>query len=140
MKKQWVLFILLLALAAGCQSPFAETMVLLDEPVVEVNISESAGFGEINDDFLFSFNDKDTVEFFEKAITSAERKAGKADMSAPEYDLVVAYEGGLPSHAIYLWLGNENEASSMMYITDEETVYLTSPKTTKQLRELLLSE
>lgn len=132
--------VLLLVLASGCQSPFAETMVLLEEPIAEVNVSKSKGFGEINDDFLFSFNDDETIKIFEKAILSAERIDGKSNPSVPEYDLVVVYEDELPSHAIYLWLGDEDEASTMKYLTDEEVAYVTSAKTTNQLRELLISK
>jgi len=53
---------------------------------------------------------------------------------------MVAYDGGLPTHAIHLWLGEENEKSILMYMVGAEETYLTSSKTTNQLRELLLSE
>ncbi len=140
MKKYVLVMVLLLTLAAGCQSLSQETMVLLDEPIAEVNVSKSMGFGEINEDFLFNFNDDETIKIFEKAILGAKSINSKADLTEPEYDLVVVYEGELPSHAIYLWLGDENEESIMMYLTDEETAYMTSVKATNQLRELLLSE
>ena len=140
MKKYVLAMVLLITLATGCQSPFAETMVLLDEPIAEVHISKSMGFGEMNEDLLFNFNDDKTIEVFEKAIMGAERIADKVDLSEPEYNLAIVYEGGLPSHAIYLWLGDENEESMMMYLTNEETAYATSARATNHLRELLLSE
>ena len=140
MKKYVLVMVLLLTLAAGCQSLSQETMVLLDEPIAEVNVSKSMGFGEINEDLLFNFNDDETIKIFEKAILGAKSIDSKAGLTEPEYDIVVAYEGELPSHAIYLWLGDENEESIMMYLTDEETAYMTSVKATNQLRELLLSE
>jgi len=140
LKKYVLVMVLLLTLAAGCQSPFAETMVLLDEPIAEVNVSKSMGFGEINENLLFNFNDDETIKIFEKAILGAKSIDSKAGLTEPEYDIVVAYEGELPSHAIYLWLGDENEESMMMYLTDEETAYVTSTKATNQLRALLLSE
>lgn len=140
LKKYMLAIMLLLILASGCQSPFAETMVLLEKPIAEVNLSKSNGFGEINDDFIFKFNDDETIKVFEKAILSAEKIGGKSNRTVPDYDLVVVYEGGLPSHAIYLWLGNEDETSTMKYLTDEEVAYVTSAKTTNQLRELLISK
>ena len=72
--------------------------------------------------------------------TVGESINSKADLTEPEYDLVVVYEGELPSHAIYLWLGDENEESIMMYLTDEKTAYVTSTKATNQLRALLILE
>lgn len=140
MKKYVLVMLFLLTLTTGCQSLSQETMVLLDEPIAEVNVSKSMGFGEINENLLFSFNDDETIKIFEKAILGAKSINSKADLTEPEYDLVVVYEGELPSHAIYLWLGDENEESIMMYLTDEKTAYVTSTKATNQLRALLILE
>ena len=127
---------------AACQTDQAETMVLLDETVSEVKIAKSNGFGEMNEDIFLSFKDKKSLNIFEKAITTSVKQPGKADISEPEYDVMVEYEsdeGELPTHGIHLWLGKENEKSTFMYITDD-SVYLTSPQMTKKLRELILSE
>ncbi len=76
------------------------------------------------------------------ASTTAVKQPGKVDITKPEYDVMVEYkadEGELPTHGIHLWLGKENEKSTFMYITDD-SVYLTSPQMTKELRKLILSE
>ncbi|MED3572634.1 hypothetical protein [Cytobacillus praedii] len=127
---------------AACQTQQAETMVLLDEKIAEVKISESEGFEEMNQDIILSFKDKKSLDTFEKAITTAIKQRGKVDISEPEYDVMVEYEsdeGELPTHGIHLWLGKEDEKSTFMYITDDH-VYLTSTQMTKKLRELILSE
>lgn len=146
MSKKAIFSILLLICAvttmAACQTEQTETMVLLDEKISEVKLSKSNGFGEMNEDTLLTFKDKKSVKIFEKAITTAIKQPGKADISEPEYDVMVEYEsdeGELPTHGIHLWLGKENEKSTFMYITDD-SVYLTSPQMTKKLRELILTE
>ncbi|MFD5850802.1 MULTISPECIES: hypothetical protein [Cytobacillus] len=126
------------AMITGCQS--AETMVLLDEEVREIKVSKSEGLGGINDEESFiSFKDRKSIAVFEKAITSAVKQSGNADISKPKYDIAVEYKGELPSHGIHLWLGEDNEKSVFMYITDE-SVYLTSPEMTIKLRSLILSK
>jgi hypothetical protein len=145
MKHSIIILIFLSILTAGCQAPESapdsETMVLLDEKISAVNVSESNGFGGMNEEILHSFQDKASLRVFERAILTAVRQPGKADISAPEYDVMVEYqpEGEFPAHGIHLWLGSENERSTFMYIGDD-AVYLTSPAHTKKLRELILSE
>lgn len=53
---------------------------------------------------------------------------------------MVEYEGGFPTHAIHLWLGEENEKSTLMYMVGEGETYITSSKTTNQIRKLILSD
>ncbi|WP_019155164.1 hypothetical protein [Robertmurraya massiliosenegalensis] len=123
----------------ACQPNSGETMVLLDENVSGVVISESEGFGDMNLDIKLSFQDKESIRIFEKAITTAVEKS-KSVESPPDYDVMVEYEEGYPTHAIHLWLGGEDEPSIMKYITDETVAYETSPQMTNKLRELILSE
>lgn len=139
-----ILTILFVAITLiGCQLQQGETMVLLDEKVSEIKISESNGTGEMNEDIILFIKDKKSIDVFKKAITTAVKQPGEVKISEPDYDVMVEYEadeGGLPTHGMHLWLGKENEKSTLMYITDSSTVYLTSPKITKELRRLILSE
>ncbi|MCM3706930.1 MULTISPECIES: hypothetical protein [Cytobacillus] len=125
------------AIITGCQS--AETMVLLDEEIREIKVSKSEGLGGINEESFSSFKDRKSITVFEKAIKTAVKQSGNPDISAPQYDIAVEYKGNLPSHGIHLWLGENNENSTFMYITNGD-IYQTSPQMTKKLRSLILSD
>ncbi|MCJ8008619.1 hypothetical protein ACFFF5_08375 [Lederbergia wuyishanensis] len=138
----WVAPVICLLLLIGCQFRPTETMSLLDEKIAVVHISNSMGIGDMNEDILISFKDKQSLDIFEKAITSAVKKSGKVDLAEPEYDVMVEYksnEGDLPVHALHFWLGKENEKSTFMYMMDD-SVYHTSPQMTNKLRKLILSK
>ncbi|TSI02553.1 hypothetical protein [Lysinibacillus sp. BW-2-10] len=137
-----ILYALLLlagvSLIVGCQNSEDNTMVLLDEKVKEINVSKSGGIGDMNQDIIFSFNDEQAIEVFEKAIQTAVKQQSDSTETTPDYDVMVEYEEGLPTHAIHLWLGEEGEKSTLMYMVGEGETYLTSSKVTNQLRELML--
>jgi hypothetical protein len=134
-----VLLLLGLSIIVGCQHN-QENMVLLDEKVKEINIAKSGGVGDMNQDIFVSIDDRQSINMFEKAIKTAMKQKSDVNKANPDYDVMVEYEGGFPTHAIHLWLGEENEESILMYMVGEGETYLTSPKTTNDLRELILSE
>ena len=138
MKILYSLFLLAgLSLIVGCQNSDGTTMVLLDEKVKEVNVSKSNGVGDMNQNIILSFDDKESIKVFEKAIRTAVKQQSNINESKPDYDVMVEYVGGFPTHAIHLWLGDEGEKSILMYMVGGET-YLTSSKATDQMRELIL--
>ena len=138
MKILYSLFLLAgLSLIVGCQNSDGTTMVLLDERVKEINVSKSNGVGDMNQDIILSFDDKESIKVFEKAIRTAVKQQSNINESKPDYDVMVEYVGGFPTHAIHLWLGDEGEKSILMYMVGGET-YLTSSKATDQMRELIL--
>lgn len=61
----------------ACQSKQTETMVLLDEKISEVKISKSKGFGRMNEDVIVSFKDKESLDIFGNAITTAIKQPEK---------------------------------------------------------------
>ena len=124
----------------GCQNNQGNTMVLLDEKVKEINVSKSNGVGDMNQDIILSFGDKQSIKVFEKAIKTAVKQQSNNNEIKPDYDVMVEYDGEFPTHAIHLWLGEENEKSILMYMVGEGETYLTSSKATDQLRELIISE
>ena len=140
MKILYSLFLLVgLFFIVGCQNTDGTTMVLLDEKVKEINVSKSNGVGDMNQNIILSFDDKESIKVFEKAIRTAVKQQLNINESKPDYDVMVEYVGGFPTHAIHLWLGDEGEKSILMYMVGGET-YLTSSKATDQLRGLILSE
>ena len=140
MKILYSLFLLAgLSLIVGCQNSDGTTMVLLDERVKEINVSKSNGVGDMNQDIILSFDDKESIKVFEKAIRTAVKQQSNINESKPDYDVMVEYVGGFPTHAIHLWLGDDGEKSILMYMVGGET-YLTSSKATDQMRKLILLE
>lgn len=125
------------SLIIGCQSSQANTMDLLDASIKEINISPSKGTGDINQDIMFSFLDAQAVEVWETAITTAVKQNSDVIDTTPDYDVVVEYNEGYPAHAMHLWLGQENEKSTLMYLAEEDGPYLTSAALTNQLRKLI---
>ena len=134
MKILYSLFLLVgLFFIVGCQNTNRTTMVLLDEKVKEINVSKSNGVGDMNQSIILSFDDKESIKVFEKAIKTAVKQQLNINESKPDYDVMVEYVGGFPTHAIHLWLGDEGEKSILMYMVGGET-FLTSSKATDQLR------
>lgn len=140
MRKLFCTFLTLgLFFMGGCQLA-GDTMDLLDEKIEVVNVSISNGAGEMNEDITFSFDDNKSIKIFENAIKSAVEHDSEINKTKPDYDVMVNYGEGFPVHAIHLWLGAENEQSTLMYLVGEGQTYITSSKYTNQLRELLLQE
>lgn len=121
---------------SACQT---ETMVLLDEEIAQIHIAASNGAGDMNaEEILLSIDDKALIATFKNAITTAVKQSSTPEQSTPDYDVMVEYVDGLPTHAIHLWLGEEDEESKLTYFTND-AVYYTSPKMTNELRAMLLS-
>lgn len=112
------------------QSCQENTMALLDEKVKEINISKSRGIGDMNQDIFLSINDRQSIKVFEKAIKTVIKQKSDVNNTKPDYDVMVGYEGEFPTHAIHLWLGEENEKSILMYMVGEGKTYITSSKAT----------
>lgn len=130
-----------LSFIVGCQNSEENTMVLLDEKIKEIHVSKSNSLGNMNSqEIIFSYNDEQSIKAVEKAIKTAVKQQSPIDETKPDYDVMVEYDGGFPTHAIHLWLGEEKEKSTLMYMVGEGETYLTSPNSTNQLRELILHQ
>ncbi|MCT2534484.1 hypothetical protein NC661_15565 [Aquibacillus koreensis] len=136
---KWIFTIGVLMVLTACQTE-VETMVLLDEKIGKVEVSESNGVGDVNTDILEVFKDDKSIQTFQDAIETAVMKQIDVEGEDPDYDLMVLYEEGYPSHPIHLWLGEEGEPSTLSYVVGEGETYLTTEKATQALREMLLSE
>lgn len=126
-------------IVTGCSSEYGESMVLLDEKISKIIISDSKGTGEINLEQLKSFEDEGEVKVFENAIKTATKQNAPQQLLTPDYDIQVEYSEGYPSHAIHLWLGKEGERSRLMYMVEEDGPYLTTIEMTRKLNKLLSS-
>ncbi|WP_226666383.1 hypothetical protein [Metabacillus litoralis] len=126
-------------LLAGCLNDQGERMVLLDEKITKIVLSKSLGVGEMNQDELMNFEDSESIKVFERAIKTATRQKTSGKLSNPDYDIQVRYAEGLPTHAIHLWIGEEGDKSTLMYMVEKDGPYLTSIKMSTKLREIILS-
>ncbi|MFZ0447590.1 MAG: hypothetical protein WAM95_23715, partial [Bacillus sp. (in: firmicutes)] len=90
MKILYSLFLLAgLSFIVGCQNSDGTTMVLLDERVKEINVSKSNGVGDMNQNIILSFDDKESIKVFEKAIRTAVKQQSNINESKPDYDVMV---------------------------------------------------
>lgn len=120
----------------ACQSQ-NEEMILLDS-VSDISISKSNGYGGLNDSYILTINQKETISGFEKVLKNAKQKKQKVDTikGKPDYDILVRYENG-ETHGLHLLLGNIEEESIIIYIGHEDHGYIVSPKDTNELRKFL---
>ena len=142
MKKIFLLVFIVIAIGivTGCSNKQEETMVLLDEEISKIILSNSLGKGDINLKELKSFEDDEFISIFEKAIKTATKQNVSHTLGKPDYDIQVQYSEGYPTHAIHLWLGEEGETSTLMYtIYDEDVSYLTTINMANKLRKIILS-
>jgi hypothetical protein len=140
MKKSATIITLLVALLlTGCLNR-GESMVLLEEPIVQIDVSYPRG-GVMNadDDILYTYTDEATIHSFRKIMKNTRERP--VEMTTyPDYEIVVTYANGLPMHGVYVWLGEEGEESVLTYLPNFEETYITNANTTKQLRELVERE
>ncbi|WP_456272507.1 hypothetical protein [Bacillus sp. AK031] len=132
-----LLFFMSVLFLVGCQMKQGEMMVLLDEKVLEVTVSESNGAGDINEEVFLKIEDNEGIKAVENAIRTAEKSNSGDTSDKPDYDLVVSYGEDFPPHAIHLWLGEEGEQSRLSYIVGEGEVYMTTKKAASELRDIL---
>ncbi len=118
-------------------------MSLLDEEVIAIGVSESEGFGGINEEIMLFIDEQDELDALIHIIETA-RKENEIKMTdvQPEFDLLVEYsevDGMLPTHGLHVIIGMDGEKSIFYYIGDE-TAYVTSEEDTSVMREMLLND
>jgi hypothetical protein len=104
--------------------------------ISKVSISKSSGFGKVNADFFTVYKDKDSLDIFNNAISTAVKREGIADMAEPEFDLKVSYTDG-SKQGYHLWLGEKGQKSTLMKVKDTHITYAISEEITDQLINLL---
>ena len=107
-------------------------MSVLDNIEV-ISVSESEGYGGVNEDFFAVLKDDEVTSAFEEMMHGAKgRKVG--NRKAPDFDLLIQYEDG-GSHLLHLHLGEEGEESSMSYVGHDDTAYFLDAQETNLLRK-----
>ena len=115
----------------GCQTNDSDS-----DDIVKVSVSESREIGKINTDFFGVYEDEETVDMFEELFEDAVKQDGIVDISAPEFDIEAELENGSKKQ-LHLWVGEADQRSTLMYVEDTNTIYLTPAEDTNWLIELL---
>ncbi|PIC85927.1 hypothetical protein CSV72_11285 [Sporosarcina sp. P20a] len=123
-------------LLIACQSQDKE-MTLLDD-VSSISISESNGYGGINENFNTTIGKDAIISRIDDTFKNAEGRKQKVDVGTekPDYDILIRYENG-ENHGLHLVLGNTGEKSRVMYVGNENSGFDISPEGTKVLRDVL---
>jgi hypothetical protein len=101
----------------------------------QVVVSRSLGFGRVNSDPYGTFTEKEQVDAFTKAVSSAEKMQGVLDVIQPDYDVVIEQDGKRAE--IHLWLDAGSEHGMYTYVTDTSTGYRLTAEATRELYDLI---
>lgn len=115
----------------GCQTNDSDS-----DDIVKVSVSESREIGKINTDFFGVYEDEETVDMFEELFEDAVKQDGIVDIVSPEFDIEAELENG-NKQQLHLWVGEAGQRSTLMYVEDTSTIYLTPAEDTNWLIELL---
>ena len=126
-----LLFVSVPIVLMGCQTNDSDS-----DDIVKVSVSESREFGEINTDFLYAYEDEETLELFEELFDDAAKQDGIVDIVSPEFDIEAELENG-NKQQLHLWVGEAGQRSTLMYVEDTNTIYRTSAEHTDWLIGLL---
>lgn len=129
MKKNVLLLVLVSIISLfGCN---AEGMPV-DKDIKRVKIAESSGFGGLNENFIMNIEDSNKLKDFQALMESAEKKDIKVDK--PIYDMQIIYEDDTNRG---LHLSQKNGELTLMFIGHEEDVYIPSPESSRNVKEIL---
>lgn len=104
--------------------------------LTKVSLSIGAEFGQINTDFMVIYEDEESLDLFQHAISTAVKNEGVVDMASPEYDLQVVDTAG-NKYGYHLWLGENGQSSVLMNTKDTHTIYTISKDYTEALIALV---
>lgn len=114
-----------------------ERLALLDEKIETIRVSKSTGLGLNNEESVVAIEKEEQVAVLEAALRNAKLQSGELPEATPEYDLMVEYQNGLPSHPLHLWLGEEGVEALVAYTVNYEEVYKISAKDADEIRKVI---
>ncbi|MEA0553271.1 hypothetical protein U1P98_21980 [Lysinibacillus irui] len=82
------------------------------------------------------YEDEESLDLFQHAISTAVKNEGGVDMASPEYDLQVVDTAG-NKYGYHLWLGENGQSSVLMNTKDTHTIYTISKDYTEALIALV---
>jgi uncharacterized lipoprotein YehR (DUF1307 family) len=120
----------------ACQSQ-EKKMTMLDD-ISSISISESDGYGGINEDYFMTIGKETIISTFQEIFKNTEGRKQKVDVDneRPDYDILIHYRNG-ETHLLHLVLGNTGEKGRVMYVGHENNGFDISAKDTNVLRDIL---
>ena len=114
----------------GCQS---QNMAIDHGNEIDaIEISESSGFGGMNENFSMSFEDSENIEVFLTLMENATEE--DVDINAPDYDMKITYEDGANKG---IHLSQHEEQIVLMFIGHEEDTYISTPEDSEKVENLI---
>ncbi|MGG1684277.1 hypothetical protein [Pseudalkalibacillus sp. NRS-1564] len=127
-------FVCILFTLLGCQSETKE-MVVLDK-ITKISVSNSEGFGGLNENYIFSSQENKITSIFEGTIERSTLVNKEISQVTPDYDILVEYENQ-DTQGLNLILGSSDQESYLTYIGYEDKVYRISRSDIEIVRGLL---
>lgn len=133
MKKTFIVTLFLMLVLIGCSSQ--ESSPAVEKQISKISISDATGF-EFNTDFILLFEDKESIDIFDNAISTAEKQPGMVDIVEPDFSLEVAFTDGSEDR-YFLWLDETLNGAIIMNIYDTHTIYTVSDDIATQLKTII---
>ncbi|WP_273851837.1 hypothetical protein [Guptibacillus spartinae] len=127
-------FVCILFTLLGCQSENKE-MVVLDQ-ITKISVSNSDGFGGLNENYIFSSQENKLTSSFEEIIERTTLVNKELSQVTPDYDILVEYENQ-DTQGLHLILGSSDQESYLTYIGYEDKVYRISQNDIERIRGFL---
>jgi len=127
-----IFFTLLLLVACSTKSDFD----INESGIEEIKVSLFENFGEKNEDYYTSIENKEDINTFIDAINKSTRIEGSVDMPKGDYNLELKFNDGTED-VFHLWISEEYSTGTVMKMDDTETAYELSKKHSEQIRAIL---
>ncbi|MEH7235638.1 hypothetical protein [Bacillus sp. JJ1562] len=131
-----LLTVITIFILVGCQSPKGGLVL---NAISKISISESEGYGGLNENYFTTIDSEEMVQVFEEVVKSTVQTNGIVKKNRPDFDILVQYADG-STHGLHLSLGNEGDESILMYVGHESTTYIVRPDGTEKLRQMIETE
>ena len=131
-KRFSILILVLIFGLTGCFSSFS----INSSDVIEIRVSEFDTFRSVNEEDYISFDEKDDISVFVKAIKSSNKQPGAVDMTEGDFSITLIFSEK-ESESFHLWLSKEYETGSIMSIEETHTLYTLSESSTSKIQKLL---
>ncbi|AIQ58785.1 hypothetical protein [Paenibacillus borealis] len=108
------------------------------ENIRQITLTWSLNQDAVNPEAPLEYTDPETIDLFVRAVHSAVRIPGILNITAPDYDMVLASEQ--EQYALRLWINESSEQAMIMDKSDTHTGYALTQESTAELMMLMFAE